>query len=329
MDKNNIKVSVIVPVYNVENYITKCIKSIVNQDYINLEIILVDDGSQDKSGDICDEFAKKDDRIKVVHKKNSGVSSARNSGIDISTGDYVCFVDGDDYVMKDYISYMLNLAVSNDAEIAITTEMFGNFEIEQVKKDLVRIWNGEDAVEAILCYQVPIGCYCKLFKKSFIENNIRFMTEIFIGEGFNFNIDAFQMAKKVVAGYRRIYYYRRDNPASAMTKFSIKKCENGLLALEVIKNKLNMKNRRIENAWRYANWRTHTDFFDMIVLAKAQKKYPEIYRKCLKTTINDAFIAFSVPTSNMNRVRAGIMKICPHVIPFLMKLRRIRYKVKI
>jgi len=92
------KTSVIVPVYNAEKYLDKCIQSILNQDYKNIEVILIDDGSLDNSGNICDEYAKVDSRVKVVHKKNGGVSSARNCGIDIATGEFIMFVDSDDYI---------------------------------------------------------------------------------------------------------------------------------------------------------------------------------------------------------------------------------------
>lgn len=94
----NKKISVIVPVYNVEEYIERCVDSIINQTYKNLEIILIDDGSTDKSGNICDAYLAKDSRIKVVHKKNGGLSSARNAGLDIAMGDYIGFVDSDDYI---------------------------------------------------------------------------------------------------------------------------------------------------------------------------------------------------------------------------------------
>ena len=95
MDK---KISIIVPVYNLEKYLPRCLNSVCNQTYKNLEIILVDDGSTDKSSDICDNWAKKDSRIIVIHKKNGGVSSARNAGIKKATGEYIHFVDGDDWL---------------------------------------------------------------------------------------------------------------------------------------------------------------------------------------------------------------------------------------
>ena len=91
-------ISVIVPVYNVESYLEKCIESIQNQSYKSLEIILVNDGSTDSSGDICDKYAAHDKRIKVIHKKNGGLSSARNAGLEVANGDYIAFVDSDDYI---------------------------------------------------------------------------------------------------------------------------------------------------------------------------------------------------------------------------------------
>ena len=97
-------ISVIVPVYNVEPYLRKCVDSILAQSYSNLEVILVDDGSPDGCGAICDEYAAKDARVRVIHKPNGGVSDARNAGLDIMTGDYVAFVDSDDWIDKQHLS---------------------------------------------------------------------------------------------------------------------------------------------------------------------------------------------------------------------------------
>lgn len=256
------------------------------------------------------------------------VSAARNSGMEMASRGFICFVDGDDYVMPDYIEYMLEQIVKNKADIALTTQMFGNFDEKQVESDEIKIWNGEDAVVAILCYQVPIGCYCKLFRTKFL-GDIKFIPEIFIGEDFNFNVAAFQKAEKVIAGKRKNYYYRWDNPTSDMTKFSIKKCECGLWALEVIKQNLMIRSDRILEAWKYANWRTYSDFYDMCVLAGAEKEYPEMYRKCLKVTREDALNALHVPTSKQNKLRAVIMWICPVAIPIAMRVRKLKYHVNV
>lgn len=138
--EENYKVSVIVPVYNVAPFLEKCVESILSQTWDFIEIILVNDGSTDDSGLICDQMQQKDDRVKVLHKKNGGVSAARNSGIEMASGGFICFVDGDDYVMPDYIEYMLEQLVKNKADIALTTQMFGNF--DENKSRVMRLQSG-------------------------------------------------------------------------------------------------------------------------------------------------------------------------------------------
>ena len=136
------------------------------------------------------------------------------------------------------------------------------------------------------------------------------MPEVFIGEGFNFNIAAFQKSTKTVAGSLKTYYYRRDNPTSAMTKFSIQKCECGLLALEIIKEKLQIHTERIERAWEFANWRTHSDFYDAFILAKAKNEYPDRAQEDermeqiqrLRTEKNQVFQPVKKDTDNLQAV---------------------------
>lgn len=113
-------ISVIIPVYNVEKYLKKCVESVSSQTYKNLEIILVDDGSIDESGKMCDEFALKDYRIKVVHKDNGGLSSARNAGLDIASGQYISFVDSDDYISESYLDFLYNRIIEDHSEIVIS-----------------------------------------------------------------------------------------------------------------------------------------------------------------------------------------------------------------
>ena len=112
---NNKKVSIIVPVYNVEKYLQRCIESILTQTETDFELLLIDDGSKDKSGLICDEYAQKDKRVNVIHKENGGVSSARNLGIEKANGEWMCFIDADDYVRQDFLSdiqqYLFNARI--------------------------------------------------------------------------------------------------------------------------------------------------------------------------------------------------------------------------
>ena len=113
------KISVIVPVYNVEVYLDKCVKSIVNQSYRDLEIILVDDGSLDRSSELCDMWAQKDRRIRVIHQKNKGLSGARNAGLHIAKGDYLGFVDSDDYIALTMFEQMISAIQESNAELCI------------------------------------------------------------------------------------------------------------------------------------------------------------------------------------------------------------------
>ncbi len=115
---NNPLVSIIVPVYNAHDYLARCVESLLKQTYTNLEVILVDDGSMDDSGAICDGFTS-DSRVQVVHKPNGGISSARNAGLDMAKGDYITFCDNDDYVHPQMIELLLHTSVSNDADLSL------------------------------------------------------------------------------------------------------------------------------------------------------------------------------------------------------------------
>lgn len=325
----SVKVSVIVPIYNVEKYIGKCILSIIEQTYKNLEIILVDDGSLDDSGNIADEYATRDNRIKVLHKTNAGVSAARNSGLDAATGDFVCFSDGDDYVMPNYVEHLLKLCLTYHADVAYTVDMYTTFHNEHIANNQVKVITPEDATENILCYKVPIGVYSKLFNREFlVKNNIRFLEDVYIGEGFNFNTACFQRANKVVMSNERIYFYRRDNEASAMTKFKAAKCQMALKAIDIIKENLVLKSARIENAWTFAYWHTHFDMYCWIVNAKAKNENVELYKKCRYVSQSKAYIAFSVPTKRTERIRGFLGLIAPYIVAKLMLWRSNRTKSK-
>ena len=122
MVKNKSLISIIVPVYNVEKYVKKCILSLVRQTYKNIEILIIDDGTKDKSIDIIRNI--KDKRIRIIHQKNGGVSSARNNGLEHAKGEYIVFVDSDDFVAKDYIEYLYSLITLKDSDFAYSTNMF-------------------------------------------------------------------------------------------------------------------------------------------------------------------------------------------------------------
>lgn len=133
-DNANPKISVIVPVYNIEKYVEKCISSIANQSYENLQIILVDDGSKDNGGKICDKYALSDIRIEVIHKQNGGLSDARNAGIDRAKGELISFIDGDDWIHPQFYELMIKALIDNDADISVCQYQQKNEEVFLNKK---------------------------------------------------------------------------------------------------------------------------------------------------------------------------------------------------
>lgn len=176
MGKNTNKVSsisIIVPVYNVEKYLKKCINSILNQSFQNFELILVDDGSTDSSGEICDEYALKDRRVLVIHKENGGLSSARNEGIKVSSAEYVGFVDSDDYISFSMYEFLYNNLIENNAEISICGlyNCYENNVYPQYSKKEFYLLNNEQALKMALEGKVfSVHAVNKLYRKSLFED---------------------------------------------------------------------------------------------------------------------------------------------------------------
>ena len=168
-------VSIIVPVYNVEQYIEECINSIITQTYEKLEIILVDDGSPDNSGKICDQYAEKDIRIKVIHKKNGGLSSARNAGIAVATGDLITFCDSDDVILPQTISRYIEIQQKYNCDVVSCESLLyknGNTSIIEFyhKSNSITSFLGEDFVRGFLNYSYDCSVCNKLYKKEVIGN---------------------------------------------------------------------------------------------------------------------------------------------------------------
>ena len=248
-------VSVIVPIYNVENYLSKCIRSIVEQSHSQLEILLVVDGSPDASGRIADEWSKKDDRIRTFHTENRGVSAARNLGIQEASGDYIIFVDADDFLASDFVDYMCELVKETGADFVMSKNCFwfpNRHEDTGGDSKIVEIYSSEQAAaELLLPGKIDIGCWNKMFKRTLLlDHNICFPTNYFMGEGLNFIILAAQFSKQVAVGSKRVYYYRKDNEASATTAASAKKYLNALKALDRIEASQVLQSKLTSHALR-------------------------------------------------------------------------------
>jgi glycosyltransferase involved in cell wall biosynthesis len=168
-------ISIIVPIYNVEQYLHKCIDSILSQTFKDFELILVDDGSPDNCGEICDEYAAKDKRVKVIHKANGGLSDARNAGLNIVKGDYIGFVDSDDWIESNMYEVLLKLCINNKADVSTCLVNFQNNRNEiEVNKSNVSIFDSKTAI--YLLYEGKLNGFStwnKLYKKE-IFNDLKF-----------------------------------------------------------------------------------------------------------------------------------------------------------
>lgn len=232
-------VSIIVPVYNVEPYLNECLDSLLQQTYRDIEILLVDDGSTDRSGDICDEYAMRDARIVVTHQKNKGLSAARNTALDQARGKYIMFVDSDDYVMADYVSHMVSLmAQEKDADIAICRfyncyEQKGGTYLQKpcISQPEKYVMSGMEILprrfDAMkIYYVVP---WNKIFRRE-IFAEIRF-PEGQVCEDAWVSLDYYRISKKVVCTDEMLYCYRSRSD-SITHKPSTKYVEGQLLWLE-------------------------------------------------------------------------------------------------
>lgn len=232
METSEKRISVIVPVYNIEKYIAMCLESVIRQTYGKLEIILVDDGSTDASGRICDEYARKDDRICVIHKKNGGLSDARNAGLDRMTGDYVCFIDGDDFVHRRMCEILLQNILKYDASISACD--FERVDAEcgalcerEIGKEEISVYDRDAAM--INIYKVySISC-SKLYHKRLFET-LRYPVGKYHEDEFMIH-KLIYLSRKIVVSDAKLYFYvQREGSITARP--SDKKLMDALEAYE-------------------------------------------------------------------------------------------------
>lgn len=220
-------ISVIVSVYNVEDYIARCVESIQGQSYQDIEIILVDDGSTDNSGRMCEEYAKQDNRIRVVHKANGGNASARNAGIDVAKGDYLTFVDSDDFIDSKALENMITVALSENASIVscgvITHRLDGEETIQC--SETYRVMDRKETLEMLFSRQkdMNMSACTKLFSNSlFREEGLRFNNDV-IHEDTESLPRWVDHSNKVVLLNKSFYHYiKRENSERESLKFNMR-----------------------------------------------------------------------------------------------------------
>lgn len=218
---NTIKISVIVPIYRIEKYLPKCIESLLEQSFTDFELLLIDDGSPDNCPQICDDYAKKDHRIKVIHKPNGGLLSARKAGLEAAKGTHIAYVDGDDWVDHFYLDTLYKLAIANDADLAVTGH-FREFDgkIETVKPNNPGFYDEAKIISEILPNAIYNGEFCehgmstyvwnKLFKKELLEKVLFDVpNDIIMGEDAAITYSYLAISKRLAISKIPLYYYRQ------------------------------------------------------------------------------------------------------------------------
>lgn len=265
-------ISVIVPIYNVEKYINKCIDSIINQTYTNLEIILVDDGSPDNCGKICDEYAKKDNRIKVIHKENGGLSDARNVGIKNAKGMYITVVDSDDYIEQKYIEILYKSIKENETDIAIGSHkvIYENGTIIDKSTNEENVIESKNVLKRILYDEgIDLSAWAKLYKKELFYSIQYPKDRLYEDAATTYKlIDA---SNKISIISKPIYNYMIRNNSITNNDFSKKKMDL-IISTEEMATYIKEKYPDLEKATKrrlmYAYLSTLTQ------LSKSKQKYP-------------------------------------------------------
>lgn len=224
MSQEKALISIIIPVYKVEKYLEKCIQSLINQTYENLQIILVDDGSPDNCGKICDEYAKKDHRIEVIHKSNEGLSDARNKGIEIAKGEYIGFIDSDDYIESDMYEVLYNLLKQYNADVSICnfyTVSQGKIAIKNAENGIKEYNRIEILKEVLLDNNIQSYAWNKLYKKELFDEIKYPVGKKYEDIGTTFYL--LEKCNKVVVTGKPEYYYinRQDSIVNNVTETTI------------------------------------------------------------------------------------------------------------
>lgn len=230
-------ISIIVPVYNVEKYLKRCIESILGQNYSKLQIILVDDGSTDRSGKICDSYAEKDSRIEVIHKENGGLSDARNIGIEHAKGTYITFVDSDDMIDRQYISFLFSEISKFDADISICR--YKRFTESQELKHLEKseesvVYNNIEALKTLLYTpeKIPQSACGKLYKIKMFKD-IRYPLGR-LNEDIGTTYKLFYNSKKIVYNSSQYYFYYQRMDGIVRSRFSEKSMDAIYFSEEIL-----------------------------------------------------------------------------------------------
>lgn len=315
---NTILISVIVPVYNCLPYLNECLQSLVKQDRSSIEIIIVDDGSTDGSGVICDEFAVKYQGVTVIHQSNQGVSAARNKGLDKAIGVYIGFVDADDWVAPDYFDVLLRYINKHEAD-------FYYFDFKRDNDDIIPLRLTANNASGIIMelwetYQHISCCRC-LFKNEIIKsNNIRFALERHYGEDQEFALKTILYCTKIIGVDTALYFYRK-NQTSAVYKITYDLFQDIEAMRSVLDYALSKNDSREQLKNAYYNHRfVHSVYVSVYQLLRA-KEHPARVLDYLNKNGYTAIIKKSRPSLPKYRRFQSCMSFSPFICLCLLSLR--------
>lgn len=315
MMNNNELVSIIVPVYKVERYLDRCLKSLVNQTYLNIEIILVDDESPDKCPEICNEWAKKDCRIKVIHKKNGGLSDARNKGLEFAEGIYVCFVDSDDYVAQTYVETLYKLICNNNTDMSAVSfkkvyTMDKETDKDRQDEDTTFIYEGEEALRQLF-FDDTFANYAwnKMYKRRLFEN-VRFplgrkMEDLGTIYKLLLNTGRIVYSKKVL-----YYYYQRED--SILHKVTV----------DFYRDKFELSKERFEILNKiYPHLIENDIFYFRILLETYPKLYDVLDKYNWKNAMKNTYVKCRNLISTKEKIKYFLLEYCSVLYRFINKTK--------
>ena len=278
---NTPKISIIVPVYNVEKYIRRCLDSIQAQTFTDWECICIDDGTPDNSGKICDEYAEKDRRFVVLHKENGGVSSARNAGLDVAKGEWITFVDSDDWVEKETYEIAIDAAEKNCADLV----QFGMV-IEKDGKVICKKVYKDGFVDDLSKSFEPSTCHKLFFRKIIYANNIRFPEGITLSEDRYFSFMGYLNASRIY-NLKECFYHYRCYSESSTHKMSEKNIQDEVKAISLMESAFEKSNKNPEIEKVLINQKIDAKNHALFLLEKPnfslwRKLYPEVEKTMLK-----------------------------------------------
>ena len=314
------EISVIIPVYNVERFLRQCVDSVLTQTYTNLEIILVDDGSPDGCGRICDEYVKKDKRVKVIHKQNGGLSDARNAGMDIATGEYLLFIDSDDWIENDTIELLYgNMSRSNaDISTCLYYNAYLNCVVPHCTDAEILVLNTEQAIEK--CFtnkKSTVSAWGKLYRKS-IFDNLRYPYGKYCEDSFII-VDVLSKASVIVVDTAPKFYYRQRKSSIIHDVFSPKTLD----VIEAFERNLRIIEETYTGIIDTAKARLLSvtlDVFQLMIFSPDYKRIPD-YRKVLHTLReNYGFIMKSAFFTRNIKIKVKALRISVNLYKILQSL---------